>query len=185
VGAIKSDTATALTRLAKENGVDLVVSGEVDDGTLLRAIEESDVISCLRFPSLEAASGSLVEALLNGKPTIVTDTGFYREIPSSCVMKIRPDNEVADIRSALEALFSNPTQREAMAAEGQQWASQTFTTENYVRQLIDTISEMLKASPVVNAINYFSRELAQWSPDYDFTDDNKSLELLDIFKLVN
>ncbi len=181
VGAIKPETATALTRLAKENGVDLVVSGEVDDGALLRAIEESDVISCLRLPSLEAASGSLVEALLNGKPTIVTDTGFYREIPSSCVMKIRPDNEVADIRSALEALFSDPAQREAMAAEGQRWALQTFTTENYVRELIHTIKDTMKTKPILNAVTYFSRVLAHWSADYDATGNEAIMEPLTIF----
>ena len=96
-------------------------------------------------------------------------------------MKIRPDNEVADIRSALEVLFSDPAQREAMAAEGQRWALQTFTTENYVRELIHTIKDTMKTKPVLNAVTYFSRVLAHWSADYDATGNEAIMEPLTIF----
>jgi glycosyltransferase involved in cell wall biosynthesis len=185
VGAIRPGTVHELTRLAEANGVDLVISGEVDDQALIRAIGESDVISCLRWPSLEAASGSLVEALLSGKPTIVVDTGFYREIPSSCVLKVTHENEIADLQTALELLLKDPNRRRAIGAEGQRWASKTFTAGNYVRELIDTVEDAMKAVPVLNAIDYFSRILGGWSVNHSFAHYQGLTEPLGVFKRVN
>jgi glycosyltransferase involved in cell wall biosynthesis len=183
VGAVRPDTALELSRLAEANGVNLVISGEVDDETLTRAIEESDVISCLRWPSLEAASGSLVEALLSGKPTIVMDTGFYKELPSSCVLRVHHENEIADLQMALELLLKDPNQRKAIGAEGQRWASKTFTAGNYVRELIDTVEEAMKDRPVLNAIDYFSRILGGWSVSHDFAHYEALVEPLGVFNV--
>ena len=83
VGAIRPEIADKLARLARETGVNITISGEVDDESMVDAIRQADVVSCLRWPALEAASASTIEALLYGKSTIVTDTGFYSEIPDA------------------------------------------------------------------------------------------------------
>jgi len=54
VGHVEPEVANSLSMLAGSLGVRLVISGEVDDVTLSQAIATSDVISCLRWPSLEA-----------------------------------------------------------------------------------------------------------------------------------
>lgn len=82
IGAVEPEVMSSLSALAARLGVNLVISGEVDDNELERAFTESDVISCLRWPALEAASASAIEVLmLYGKAVIVTDTGFYADIP--------------------------------------------------------------------------------------------------------
>ena len=68
VGHIESDVQARLSALAHSLGVRLLISGEVDDATLAHAIDRADVVCCLRFPPLEAASASTIEAMLYGKP---------------------------------------------------------------------------------------------------------------------
>ncbi len=183
VGAIQEDMASRLTDLAKTNGVTLVISGELEEHDLISAIEECDVMSCLRWPCLEAASASLIEALLNGKPTIVTDAGFYSELPSSCVVKINYKNELAELQKTLELLYKDPAYCKTISEEGRRWASMTFTVENYVSGLIETALALSKSAPILNAIHYFSNTISRWSeaPDAFFFDE-ETLSRLKIFE---
>ncbi|CAH2809433.1 MAG: hypothetical protein CBARDCOR_6696 [uncultured Caballeronia sp.] len=105
-----------LSRLANSLRVNLLISGEIDDETLAHAVAvaAADAMSCLRWPSLEGGSASVIESMLYRKPKMVTDTGFYAEIPNGCVMKIAHGDEVANIRSALEQLCSEPERREQL-----------------------------------------------------------------------
>ena len=162
VGNIRPETIHELSALARNLGVNLVISGEVDDVTLAHAVEQADVISCLRWPSLEAASASAIEAMLYGKPIVVTDTGFYRELPDECVKKIDPNNEIDSLQSTLEQFFRDLELRHTLGIQGQQWAKSTFTPENYARKLIDIADSVNKAKPMVAAANYFVDVMNRW-----------------------
>lgn len=162
VGQIRPETIHELSVLARNSGVNLVISGEVDDAALAHAVEQADVISCLRWPSLEAASASAIEAMLYGKPTVVTDTGFYRELPDECVKKIDPNNEIDSLQSTLEQLFKDLELRHTLGIQGQQWAKSTFTPENYARKLIDIADSVNKAKPMIAAANYFVDVMNRW-----------------------
>lgn len=182
VGDIQPEAAHELSNLARMCQVNLVISGEVDDATLINAIAQADVISCLRWPSLEAASASAVEAMLYGKPTIVTDTGFYREIPDSCTVKIDPENEIATLQSALELLCEDLELRRALGARGQQWAKCTFTPENYAQKLIDISTSSRKAKPVIGAMNYFADLMGRWGATENLLDVENTMGPLRLFE---
>lgn len=162
VGKIEAETARSLTALAAERGVDLVISGEVGQHELTRAFARADVVSCLRWPSLEAASASAIESLLHGKPTLVTDTGFYRELPDDCVVKIDPVDELRGIRMALERLAEDPVFRHSLSGMGREWARRVFTAENYAGVLIRTIRSIGKAEPMLSAVGHFASLLTGW-----------------------
>ena len=123
VGKILPLMAERLTDLAKTLQVNLVISKEVDAETLLQAIGDAHAICCLRWPSLEAASASAIEAMLYGKPLVVTDTGFYAELPGDCVRKIREDNEIPDLQLSLEWLAKNESGRVALGRRAADWGS--------------------------------------------------------------
>ena len=165
VGFIQPEIATALADLATQNGIKLEISGEIDNDALNFAYQEADVVSCLRWPSLEAASASAIEAMLYGKPTIVTDIGFYREIPDLFVMKVDPGREVQCLQTILENLCENSELRRLLGARAQTWARSTFSPENYARSLIEICKSSNRAKPAVDAVNYFSALLRNWGAE--------------------
>lgn len=182
VGLINPETVNSISALARKHGVRLLISGEVDELTLSQAIAESDAVSCLRWPCLEAASASAIEAMLHGKPAIVTDTGFYSELPDSCVLKISVGNEIGDLQSALEGLIDDRAHGALIGAQAQHWASQTFTAENYAREVIDMSWQTLTMKPVLDAVGYFCGVLNRWSAAPEHLDFEQLTGSLDIFE---
>ena len=182
VGSITPEMHGSLSSLAEKKGVDLVISGEVDDETFARALAESDIVCCLRWPVLEAASASAIEAMLYGKPVIVIDAGFYSEIPDSCVVKINHENEVEELQLAIESLVQNNVFATKLGDRAKSWASEEFTAQNYALQLIDMTKEILKTVPTKTAIRYFCDVLHSWSCDEEIID---SLGLTDSLKIFS
>jgi glycosyltransferase involved in cell wall biosynthesis len=181
-GNIRPETIHELTALARDLGIDIVISGEVDDAALAHAVEEADVLSCLRWPTLEAASASAIEAMLYGKATIVTNAGFYSEIPDSCVIKIDPENEISDLQIALEQLCEDQERRHTLGSQSQQWAKNTFTAENYANKLVDIVSSVIKTKPTITAVNYFVSVMNAWGATETLICSKDTINSLIIFE---
>jgi glycosyltransferase involved in cell wall biosynthesis len=182
VGAVTPKMMSSLSDLAARLGVNLVISGEVDDNDLKRAITESDVICCLRWPALEAASASAIEAMLYGKAVIVTNIGFYADIPDSCAIKINHLNEIPELQSSLEVLLENKIRVRDLGEEAQRWASKTFTSRNYATQLIEVIEQIFRTAPAKRAVDNFCDILSQWSSNSDFITMPELVKPLSIFE---
>lgn len=185
VGLIQPEVRSELMDFAASRGVTLSIAGEVNDQELASAIAESDIISCLRWPTLEAASASAIEAMLSGKAVIVTNTGFYAEIPDECVVKIDQSNEIAELRLALESLLNDRSQIVKLGAVAQTWAKQAFTSKNYAEQLVETLKDVLRSLPARNSVNFFCQTLNRWCPDRDFYESPYVLDQLRIFDKIN
>jgi glycosyltransferase involved in cell wall biosynthesis len=162
VGRIQVETEAELTALAEQHGVKIVISGEVDDSTLNCAVEQSDMISCLRWPSLEAASASAIEAMLYGKPIVVTNTGFYSEIPDRCAIKIDPNNEVTSLQSAIETLCADPALRESLGNEARKWAKDTFCPQKYADKLLEVTLLARRTGPIISVADSITDLLHRW-----------------------
>lgn len=167
VGPISPDAVLELSGLANALRVKLLISGVIDDETLAHAFAESDVVSCLRWPSLEAASASAIEAMLWGKPIIVTDTGFYKDLPDTLVAKIPPSNEIANIRAALERFDASPSERYMMGERARRWAAETFSSQKYAQSLVDLAGTLHENRPITVARAYFAKILADWGSNSD------------------
>jgi glycosyltransferase involved in cell wall biosynthesis len=77
----------------------------------------SDVLVNLRHPTMGETSGSVIRGLTLGKPLVVSDVGWFSELPRDVALAIPPDeDEVATLTAALELLASNREVREAMGA---------------------------------------------------------------------
>lgn len=181
-GRIEPRYALELARSARVVGLRLRISGEVDDFGLRSAMEEADVICSLRWPSLEAASATAIEAMLCRKALVVTDTGFYSELPDDCVRKIRPTDELADLRAALEELVANAPARQAMAARAEAWAKQTFRADHYARELIEMSKLTAVTRPVLNMTKVLGDLLAGWGATPELTASQDIIDPLAIFQ---
>jgi glycosyltransferase involved in cell wall biosynthesis len=88
------------------------------DGTRLWALMAgADVLVNLRHPTMGETSGSVVRGLSLGKPLVVSDVGWFSELPRDVALAIPPDDdEVATLTAALELLASRREVRGAMGA---------------------------------------------------------------------
>jgi len=181
VGHIEPTVEEMLMALASSLDVNLIVDGEVDEGTLIQAIEQCDVVSCLRWPALEAASGVVVKAMLYGKAVIVTNTGFYAELPNAYTIKIDPNAEIIQLRAELEDLLDDNARVKRLGADAKRWASQTFTSQHYARQVVELGTRMHSTIPVNRAMVNICEMYRHWSPVGAFLDHPELMNPLRIF----
>jgi glycosyltransferase involved in cell wall biosynthesis len=111
VGAL----ASRLTGLAIPEGV--IRADYVDEGRLWSLMAACDVIVSLRSPTMGETSGSAIRALSLGKPLVVSDVGWFAELPAEVAIRIPVDgDEVDSLAAALDRLAGDPTGRKAMGA---------------------------------------------------------------------
>ena len=61
-----------------------------------------DVLVNLRYPTMGETSGSVIRALSLGRPLVVSDVGWFSELPDDVVLKVPVDEyEVATLEAAL------------------------------------------------------------------------------------
>ncbi|WP_305820953.1 glycosyltransferase [Massilia brevitalea] len=183
VGRIQTETVVALSSLARRYQVNLLISDELDDDALVSTIDQADVVTCLRWPSLEAASASAIEAMLYGKPVIVTDTNFYSELPDDCVLKIDPENEISMLQQALEQLYHSPDMRGTLGARAKEWAGATFRADHYAESLVGMTANVSRARPTLTAIERLTSTLAGWGARSDWLSGEESRAALDLFTI--
>ena len=90
------------------------------------------------------------------------DTGFYSELPDVYVLKISPENEIADLERVLENLYADKTQRLLLGQSAAVWAGQHFTGDKYANGLIAICESTARASPVTQMSRFYSDVLAKW-----------------------
>ncbi|TXR50093.1 glycosyltransferase family 4 protein [Phyllobacterium endophyticum] len=149
VGSVTDTIRDRLETQAVQEGVEIELLGHVDDDELAAHLQDADVVSCLRWPVLESASATAIEALLHGKPTIVTDAGFYLELPDECVIKVDPNKEVDGIRSALETLHDSEARRLQIGSAARQYAETMFSADKYADRVIGMADAAIEAKKII------------------------------------
>jgi glycosyltransferase involved in cell wall biosynthesis len=149
VGSVTDTIRDRLETQAVQEGVEIELLGHVDDDELAAHLQDADVVSCLRWPVLESASATAIEALLHGKPTIVTDAGFYLELPDECVIKVDPNKEVDGIRSALETLHDSEAHRLQIGSAARHYAETMFSADKYADRVIGMADAANEAKKII------------------------------------
>ncbi|MCC7269028.1 MAG: glycosyltransferase family 4 protein [Caulobacteraceae bacterium] len=161
VGRISDDERARLTAVAAETGyAGLSIFGDVNAAALEARLREADMIACLRRPILEGASGSVIEALQSGRPTVVADAGCYADVPDGLALKVPAEVPIEALRAALETLAADEPLRRDIGARAARWAKARFTAENYAAALEPLIQATLDAQPVLHLAAHLGSELA-------------------------
>lgn len=122
-------------------------------------MSNANIFINLRLPPMEGASGSLVEELYFGKPVIVTNTGFYSELPDDCVIKVDPLNEEEEFRRALKKLINDNHAREEIGKRGQSFAFKNFNTNRYCRSFFKFLNDVQYSKPIFDLTDKVGEEL--------------------------
>jgi len=106
--------AVRLARLELPEGVEH--RDYVPEDELWSLMAACDAIVSLRSPTMGETSGSAIRALSLGKPLVVSDVGWFAELPDDAVIKVPVDEYEEDtMTAALEALTDSNV-RAAMSA---------------------------------------------------------------------
>jgi glycosyltransferase involved in cell wall biosynthesis len=89
----------------------------VPEDRLWALMAACDAIVSLRSPTMGETSGSAIRALSLGKPLVVSDVGWFSELPGEAVLKVPVDEREEDtLAAALEALTDEQVRRSMGAA---------------------------------------------------------------------
>jgi glycosyltransferase involved in cell wall biosynthesis len=94
------DVGRRLERLGLTEGVELL--DYVAEERMWSLMAACDVLVNLRYPTMGETSGSVIRALSLGRPLVVSDVGWFSELPDDVVLKVAVDEyEVATLEAAL------------------------------------------------------------------------------------
>jgi glycosyltransferase involved in cell wall biosynthesis len=97
--------------------------GYVGEERLWSLMAACDACISLRAPTMGETSGSVIRALSLGRPLVVSDLGWFAELPDDVALKVPIDEEeVASLATALELLASSEATQRAMSDAARAYA---------------------------------------------------------------
>lgn len=107
------------------------ITGFISSDEYMLALKECDIVVNLRFPSMGESSGTLCEALKEGKATIVSAVNQYMEFPDDVCWKLPIcRNESAILADMLKYLIDHEDLRAALEQNAKKYAEEILNCEN-------------------------------------------------------
>jgi glycosyltransferase involved in cell wall biosynthesis len=131
----------------------LVREDWVDEPRLWALMGGIDVSVNLRHPTMGETSGSVIRALSLGKPLVVSDVGWFAELPRDVALKVpADDDELATLTAALELLVTREDVRAAMGAAAADLARREHDLERAADLYAAALEEAAGGAAVGDAV---------------------------------
>lgn len=131
----------------------LVREGWIDQPRLWALMAGADVSVNLRHPTMGETSGSVIRALSLGKPLVVSDVGWFSELPGDVALKVPVgDDEVETLIAALELLVTRADVRERLGAAGAEFARREHDLDRVAELYAAALEEAVGGSAVGDAV---------------------------------
>jgi len=102
-------------------------------------LRRADAMVQLRKPTMGETSAAVLRGMSVGLPVIVSDVGWYSEIPDAAVIKIPYEDEQARLAQVLNRLVHDHDWGKAIGRSALNYVNSAHTVENFCNQLIDLI----------------------------------------------
>jgi glycosyltransferase involved in cell wall biosynthesis len=104
-----------------------------------------DVVVGLRSPTMGETSGSSIRALCLGKPQVVSDVGWFAELPDEVALRVAPGpGEVGALELALRTLLADDARRAAMGAAAAELARGEHALERVAAAYANVLAEAVE-----------------------------------------
>lgn len=135
VGEVSPAYPALREMLDGELGRGVQTTGRVPLDDLLRYMQHCDVAINLRSPTGGETSGACLRLLGLGRPTLVSDLGWFAEIPAGCCAHIEPgEHEAAEIAAVLAALADDAQLRADLGRNAARWAAEHHRLADVARR---------------------------------------------------
>ena len=112
-----------------------------------------DVHVNLRSPTMGETSGTAIRALALGKPLVVSDVGWFSELPDEVALKVPvDDHEVETLAAALELLASRPDVRAAMGEAARELARREHDLDRVADLYVAAFEQAAGGGAVADAV---------------------------------
>jgi hypothetical protein len=98
--------------------------------------------------------------MMCGRPVVVSDAGFYAELPDDCVAKVPINVEPQALAGVLEELVGDETKRRQLGEQARKYSHSAFTTAGYVAELVSCLDEFVECKPYLHVGRSIGNELA-------------------------
>ncbi|MFT5875566.1 MAG: glycosyltransferase involved in cell wall biosynthesis [Clostridium sp.] len=116
-----------------------------------------DICVNLRYPTMGETSASLIRFMELGKPTIVSNVGWYAELPDDSVVKIDIDKEENQLEYYLEKLIKDEDYRKKIGTNAENYVHKYYTPKNFVDGIVDFINTINQKSGEINYIHLLDK----------------------------
>jgi glycosyltransferase involved in cell wall biosynthesis len=144
----------------------------VPEDELWSLMAACDAIVSLRSPTMGETSGSAIRALSLGKPLVVSDVGWFSELPAEAVLKVPVDERVPEtLAAALEALTDEQT-RTAMGAAALELAEREHGLDRVAEAYTAAVEELAGGRAVEDQV---LREVARAAAEVGIRRDDAAV----------
>jgi glycosyltransferase involved in cell wall biosynthesis len=153
---------------------DAVVSeGYVDDRRLWALMAACDVIVSLRAPTMGETSAAALQALALGKPLVVSDLGWFAELPDGVARHVPVGGPELDVLAdALEELAGDERLRRTMGDAAVEYVRAEHDLERVAEQYLAALEWALGGESVAGAV---LAEIAQAAAEVEIGADSPEL----------
>lgn len=138
------------------------VTGYVTLAEFERQIAETDIAINLRERTVGETSGSACRIMAAGVPLIVSNVGWFSELPDDSAIKIDLDaNADAQLRASLKRLLEDTVLRARIGASGRSYVLAEHAIEKSAREYLAFISDVVTQRTRRRFIRSVSAELAR------------------------
>jgi glycosyltransferase involved in cell wall biosynthesis len=112
------------------------IHGFVPEKELELALSQAHLAVNLRYPTMGEASGSQLRIWYHNLPSLVSNVGWYADIPEDATAFVRPEREIEDICKHLGAFIENPEGYAKMGKAGRRILDEHHDPVKYAQAII-------------------------------------------------
>jgi len=125
----------------------------VDEARLWSLMAACDACVALRAPTMGETSGSVIRALSLGRPLVVSDLGWFAELPDEVALKVPVDEEeIPALAASLELLASSEATQLAMSEAAREYARREHDLAHVAEDYVAALEEAAGGPGVADAV---------------------------------
>jgi glycosyltransferase involved in cell wall biosynthesis len=145
------DIPEELARAGLDEGV--VVLPALPEERLWSILAACDVCVNLRWPTMGETSGVVIRALGLGTPTVVSDVGWFAELPDDVVAKVPVDEEEPErLAAVLLKLGEDDDLRQSLAARAREYVGREHALERVAERYLEALEHAAGGEAVADAV---------------------------------
>lgn len=146
-GEIEKNHKKTITEYLIQNNLlkNVVITGYLNSLQYSKYLSCTDIVINLRSPTMGETSGTLLDALAYGKPTIVSNIGTYKEVPDYCCWKVDIDSYESELLFAyIMEMARNKQLREKMGVNAKKYIEKNHRWDKVAQQYVYAIEKLIE-----------------------------------------